>query len=136
MDVEFHTIIFPVSVPPSLTHSFSNNSTAFVSLKPKKSSHISLLHSIFSSNHMKLFYYSTDWFSSNNDHCFVIALLWLKTLLLYALISMAWWEGVDETRLLIAPGNYFPPSPPLDSVSITCLLNKQSRQHQITKEGK
>ena len=28
-----------------------------------------------------------------------------ETLLLYALISMAWWEGVDETCLLVAPAN-------------------------------
>jgi len=30
---------------------------------------------------------------------------------------MAWWEGVDETHLLIASGNYLPSSPPLDSTT-------------------
>ena len=32
----------------------------------------------------------------------------VETLLLWAfLISMAWWEGVDEIHLLIAPANYY-----------------------------
>ena len=66
----------------------------------------------------------------------MIALLGLKTLLLYALISMAWWEGVDKTHLLIAPGNYLPPSPSLDSVSFTCSIKQTKQAAPDYKRGK
>ena len=75
----------------------------FVSLKPK-----SVAISLFSIQFLVQTTCSCPSFIKvDSIFCDWSARASVETLLLYAiLISMAWWEGVDEIHLLIAPANY------------------------------